>query len=152
MYSVWAVVAGIFFIWAAVLTYFEWKQNNFLHSIFPKSGDREIRRKFEEILAEVNRFKLDLSRLEKAVSDLDKKGYSHIQRVELMRFNPYGDTGGDQSFVVVMLDNKANGFVLTSLHARSGTRVFAKEVILGKSGKYKFSEEEEKTIKKALER
>ena len=74
----------------------------------------------------------------------------HIQRVELDRFNPYDDTGGDQSFVIAMLDNKGTGVVVTSLHARSGTRIFAKDVILGKSGKYQFSNEEEKIVKKAM--
>lgn len=151
MYSVWALAAGIFFVWAAVLSFLIWKQNNFLKSLFPRSGERDIRRKFEEILGEVNKFKLDLGGLEKKVLELDRKGFSHIQRVELLRFNPYNDTGGDQSFVLTLLDDKGNGIVVTSLHARSGTRIFAKEVILGRAGKHKFSQEEEKAVKKALE-
>lgn len=151
MYPVWGL-AGIFFIWTGVLSFLIWQQNKFLKSVFPKSGERDIRRKFEEVLGEINKFELDLGSLDKKVLDLESKGLSHIQRVELLRFNPYGDTGGDQSFVVALLDNKGNGVVVTSLHARSGTRIFAKDVILGKSGKYKFSEEEEKVVKKVLEK
>ncbi len=89
--------------------------------------------------------------MEKKVLELERKGLSHFQKVELMRFNPYQDTGGDQSFVLVLLDDKGSGVVITSLHARSGTRIFAKEVILGKAGNHKFSDEEEKAIKKALD-
>lgn len=151
MYSVWVLVAGAFFIWASVLSFLIWKQNNFLKSLFPKVGERDIRKKFIELLSEINKFKLDLGGLEKKAMELERGGLSHIQKMELMRFNPYQDTGGDQSFVLVFLDDKANGTVITSLHARSGTRIFAKEVILGKAGKHKFSDEEEKAIKKALE-
>ena len=151
MYPVW-IAAGIFFIWVTALSFLVWKQNNFLKSVFPKSGERDIRKKFEEVLEEVNKFKLDLGKFERAVLDLDQKGFAHIQKVELLRFNPYDDTGGDQSFVVVLLDDKGNGVVITSLHARASTRVFAKDVILGKSGKYKFSGEEEEAVKKALKK
>ncbi len=151
MYSVWILVAGIFFVWAAVLSFLIWKQNNFIKSLFPKSGERDIRKKFIEVLSEINKFKLDLGGMEKKVLELERKGLSHFQKVELMRFNPYQDTGGDQSFVLVLLDDKGSGVVITSLHARSGTRIFAKEVILGKAGNHKFSDEEEKAIKKALD-
>ena len=151
MYSVWVLAAGIFFVWAAVLSFLIWKQNNFIKSLFPKSGERDIRKKFIEVLSEINKFKLDLGGMEKKVLELERKGLSHFQKVELMRFNPYQDTGGDQSFVLVLLDDKGSGVVITSLHARSGTRIFAKEVILGKAGNHKFSDEEEKAIKKALD-
>lgn len=151
MYSVWAV-AGVFFIWLGVLTFWIWKQGNFLKSLFPKTGGRDIRRKFEEIVKEVGNFRLDLDKVKKDLEEVKIEGLGHIQKVELLRFNPYGDTGGDQSFVLVLLDDRGNGKVITSLHARGGTRIFAKDVILGKSGKYRFSEEEERVIKKALTR
>lgn len=151
MYSVWVLVAGAFFVWASILSFLIWKQNNFLKSLFPKSGERDIRKKFIELISEINNFKLSLGGLEKKALEIEKKGLSHIQKIELMRFNPYQDTGGDQSFVLVLLDDKGSGLIITSLHARSGTRIFAKEVILGRAGKHKFSQEEEKAIKKALE-
>ena len=151
MYSVW-VMAGIFFIWLLVLTFLIWQQNKFLKSVFPKSGERDIRRKFEETLAEIGNFENDLGRVKEEVKTLEKKELEHIQRVEFMRFNPYNDTGGDQSFMVVLLDDKGSGVLITSLHARSGTRIFAKDVIEGKSGKYEFSKEEEKIIKQAMNR
>ncbi len=150
MYSVWGLV-GIFFVWLGVLTFLVWRQNLLLRSLFPKSGGRDVRKKFEEILTEIENFGLGLSSLEKKVVQLKSEGLSHIQRIELLRFNPYDDTGGDQSFVVALLDDKGSGIVITSLHARSGTRIFAKDVVSGKAGKYKFSVEEEKVIKKALE-
>ena len=149
MYSDWVLV-GIFFVWLGILSFLVWRQNNFLKSLFPKSGERDIRRRFEEVLVEIEKYGVDLETLEKQVGDLESSRLIPIQRVELERFNPYDDTGGDQSFVIAFLNNKGNGVVITSLHARSGTRIFAKDVILGKSGKYEFSKEEERIIKKAM--
>lgn len=149
MYSDWVLV-GIFFVWLGILSFLVWRQNKFLKSLFPKSGERDIRRRFEEVLVEIEKYGVDLETLEKQVGDLESSRLIPIQRVELERFNPYDDTGGDQSFVIAFLNNKGNGVVITSLHARSGTRIFAKDVILGKSGKYEFSKEEERIIKKAM--
>lgn len=120
------------FIWLMVLSYFIWRNSIFLNSLFPKNKRSDIREKFEEI-----------------VGLIDKSSY-HLQRVALFRYNPYDDTGGDQSFSLALLDDKGNGIIVTSLHSRSGTRVFAKPVISGGSAKYRFSKEEEEVIKRAM--
>lgn len=134
MYPDWVWFLGVvFFAWLGALSYFTWKNSNFLRALFPKEKRGDIKNKFEEIMGMVD------------------KSDHHIQKVELIRYNPYDETGGDQSFSVALLDNEGIGVVVTSLHARSGTRVFAKPVIKGSSGKYRFSREEEFVIKKALE-
>jgi len=151
MYSDWVVpaVAGLM-LWAGVLTYFVWRQENFLKSLFPKSGERDIRKKFEENLKTIEDYGLDLGKFKNKLSEIEKLGLDHVQRVSLLRYNPYGDTGGDQSFTLALLDDKGNGFVLSSLHTRSVTRVFAKPVENGKAGKHEFSEEEKKAIEQAM--
>lgn len=152
MYSDWvgSVALGILVIWLGVLSFLIWQQNKFLQSLFPKSGERDIRKKFTEVIRIVEEFRGELSGLENKVKIIKDRGLEHIQRVELLRFNPYDDTGGNISFTVCFLDNKGSGIVMTSLHARSGTRVFGKEVILGKSKKFELSKEEEAVIKKAM--
>ncbi|MGH2476204.1 MAG: DUF4446 family protein, partial [Candidatus Limnocylindrales bacterium] len=71
-----------------------------------------------------------------------------FQRVGLVRFNPFEDTGGNQSFALALLDSDGNGWVLSSLHARSGTRVYAK-VITGGRAEGALSEEESAAVKQA---
>ncbi|OGE29346.1 hypothetical protein A2867_03265 [Candidatus Daviesbacteria bacterium RIFCSPHIGHO2_01_FULL_40_11] len=153
MYSDWVGPAtlGILVVWLGVLSLFFLRQSKFLKSFFPRSGERDIRKKFEEILKTIESFRGELSDLESAVEAFRNQGLQHIQRVELLRFNPYDDTGGDISFTACFLDQKGSGIVITSLHARVGTRVFGKEVICGKSKKYQLSKEEEQVIKKAME-
>lgn len=152
MYSDWvlALAGGIIFLWLLVLSYLTWRQNKFLGELFPKSGERDIRKKFEEILGAVGKFKLDLGDLRDKLSEIEKDGAVHIQRVELLRYNPFGDTGGDQSFTVALLDRSGSGFIITSLHSRSGTRVFGKPVSKGKASGFEFSKEEEEVVKKAM--
>lgn len=154
MYSDWSVFAGVVtavFVWLGFLSFFVWRQNKFLKALFPKSGERDIRKKFEELVNAVEGFNDRLVSLDDKVTQVDVQGMQHIQKVELMRFNPFNETGGDQSFAICLLDNEGSGIVVTSLHTRSGTRVFAKPVIKGRSGKYELSKEEELVIKKAME-
>jgi hypothetical protein len=57
---------------------------------------------------------------------LERSVQSHIQHLGMVRFNPFHDTGGDQSFAVALTDGLGNGLVLTSLHSRDVTRTYAK--------------------------
>lgn len=56
-----------------------------------------------------------------------------FQRVGLVRYNPFEETGGNQSFALALLDAAGDGWVLSSLHARSGTRVYAKAITGGRA-------------------
>lgn len=137
-------------IWLLTVTVFLFREHKFLSKLFPKSGDRDIRKKFEEVIQAVSHSRLDIDKLNGKLAELEKQGLGHIQKVELLRYNPYGDTGGDQSFSVVLLDNLGDGVVITSLHSREATRIFAKSIVKGKAGRHQLSKEEEEVVRKAL--
>lgn len=73
------------------------------------------------------------------------------QKIAIVRFNPFGDTGGDQSFVLAVLDAHNSGYVLTSIHGREGTRVYVKPIDFGKS-KHTLSIEEKQALGSAEKR
>ncbi|MBI4036367.1 DUF4446 family protein [Candidatus Daviesbacteria bacterium] len=151
MYSDWVIVlSAVFLVWLVILTYQNWKERKLLSELFAKSGERDIRKKFEEILKGVGEARLKSLDLDKKIATLREDSLSYIQKVALLRYNPYEDTGGDISFSLALLDDRGNGLVVTSLHGRAGTRIFAKDVTEGKVGKYNFSKEEERVIKKAM--
>jgi hypothetical protein len=56
-----------------------------------------------------------------------------FQRLGLVRYNPFEETGGNQSFALALLDADGDGWILSSLHARAGTRVYAKAITGGRS-------------------
>lgn len=73
---------------------------------------------------------------------------SHVQHVGLLRYNPFSHTGGDQSFVLALADHDGNGAIVNSLHAREGTRVYAKPLVAWQSTST-LTEEEQTAIGKA---
>jgi hypothetical protein len=68
----------------------------------------------------------------------------------VVRFNPFKDTGSDQSFALALMDFADNGLAISSLFTRDGTRVYSKPIEKGKS-KYPLSEEEKRAIEQAKE-
>jgi len=72
-----------------------------------------------------------------------------FQRIGLVRFNPFEDTGGNQSFALALLDANGDGIVLSSLHSRTGTRVYAKAVNGGRS-ETALSDEETQAVRDAM--
>jgi hypothetical protein len=89
-----------------------------------------------------------VDRLDTRTSRLEASAPRAFQRVGLVRFNPFEDTGGNQSFALALLDAEGNGWVLSSLHARTGTRVYAKAIRAGRSDGA-LSDEESTAIKQA---
>lgn len=83
------------------------------------------------------------------IKELDNIALHSIQKVSVLRFNPFSEIGSNQSFAIALLDQKDNGFVVSSLHAKEGTRIYAKPIKHGES-QYPLSKEEEAAIKKAL--
>ena len=95
---------------------------------------RELKENFEKILAEFE--------------NLKKENKFNLQKVGLVRFNPFKEVGGNQSFSIALLDGDDNGIVITSLYTREGNRVYGKPIKQGQSD-YLLSEEEKKAIEKA---
>jgi len=90
----------------------------------------------------------EVERLGTRTNRLEAAAPHAFQRVGLVRFNPFEDTGGNQSFALALLDADGNGWVLSSLHARTGTRVYAKAIRSGRSDGA-LSDEESAAIKQA---
>jgi len=71
-------------------------------------------------------------------------------KINLIRFNPFDELGGDQSFILCLLDNTNSGVIITSLHNRDSTRVYAKAIKNGKSENLALSKEETKALIKTI--
>lgn len=126
------IVGTAILIWQLVLTYF-----------FVKVTKRH--KELSELEKEDSQRNL-IAKLNERIGQVEKKELEHIQKVNILRFNPFNETGGDNSFTLCLLDAKLDGVVLTGLHTREKTRMYAKEIKSGKS-KYELSKEEQKLIK-----
>jgi hypothetical protein len=87
------------------------------------------------------------TQLQKDVEVLNTKMKKAIRGVDTIRFNPFADQGGNQSFTIGLLDEENNGLVLSSLYSRERMSVFAKPIKEGRS-EHELTEEEKKVLNK----
>jgi len=91
----------------------------------------------------------DVEQVATRTAAIEKDLQGSFGRVGLVRFNPFEDTGGNQSFALALLDGRGDGFIVSSLHARTGTRLYAKAVTAGAS-ETALSDEESTALQQAL--
>lgn len=72
-----------------------------------------------------------------------------IQKVGIVRYSAFKDTGSDLSFAVALLDEKNSGVVFNGIYSREMSNIYAKPVENGNSS-YTLSEEEAEAIRKAI--
>ncbi len=99
----------------------------------------------KQLLSQFKDLKEGFKKISNKMEELKKNNKFSIQRIGIVRFNPFKESGGDQSFSIALLDGNKNGVVITSLYGREGNRIFAKPIKKGKS-EYLLTEEEKEAI------
>lgn len=74
-----------------------------------------------------------------------------VQKVGIVRFNAFEDTGSDLSFAVALLNAENSGIVLSAIYGRNETRTYAKPIVAGESS-YFLTNEEKQALKNAKEK
>lgn len=105
----------------------------------------DLKQVLEKLLGRVSENQKEVGALSKRIDWLEDDGKSHVQKVGLVRFNPFKELGGDHSFSLAILDAHDSGIIITSLHTRDRTRVYMKDIKKGKST-FELSEEERKAL------
>lgn len=88
--------------------------------------------------------------LHRAAATLNGAVARSVQCVGIVRYNPFQETGGDQSFALALLTPSGDGVVISSLHTRTATRFYAKPVKAGNSP-LSLSDEELQAVHQAME-
>jgi hypothetical protein len=86
----------------------------------------------------------ELYNISNQINILAHKGF---HKFAMLRFNPFKEVGGNQSFSLALLNGKNNGLVISSLYTREGTRIYTKIITNGLSEKHPLTEEEKEVIK-----
>ena len=95
--------------------------------------------------------KKGFAEVKKRLDFLEDDGKNHVQKVGLVRYNPFKELGGDHSFSLAILDAHLSGIVITGLHTRDRTRVYMKEIVKGKSV-HELSNDEKKALDEAIKK
>jgi len=140
---------GLIIGWQLVLSILFYQISKYQKKLSKGVGVKDLKTVLEKILKDYGEHSQKISEIIKSVKALEQDGTYHVQKIGLVRFNPYGDTGGNQSFCLAVLDNNDSGFIISSLHGRETTRLYAKPIKKGKAQNFELSAEEKEAIKNA---
>ncbi|MCK5412810.1 MAG: DUF4446 family protein [Candidatus Pacebacteria bacterium] len=114
-------------------------------SFFTGKQSKDLEEVIYNQIKNSNKINENIDKIYKENEEIRENIKKCIQKVGVVRFNPFGDVGGNQSFAIALLDNSLSGVIILSLYSRDGVKVYSKQIIEGKS-EYKLSEEEEKAL------
>lgn len=92
----------------------------------------------------------DIQELYNISNQINKLAFRSYHKIGMIRFNPFKDVGGDQSFAIALLNGRNNGITLSSLYSRDGARFYAKSIVNGESPKHPLTQEEKDAISIAI--
>lgn len=139
----------ILLIWATLLSILFYKLNSKILTISKGNKELSLIDVLNKVIGRQNKIEKGLDSLNKEVEGLIFDSKFYIQKIGLVRFNPFNDTGGDQSFILALINSEDSGVVISGLHTRNGTRWYAKKVVKGKGIEHELSEDEIRAVKSA---
>ena len=103
-----------------------------LDAVTRGSEGRSLEGVLDSHLQRVYNVARDVETIQARAKAQDVRGRKAVQRVGLVRFNAFEDTASNQSFALALLDGDEDGLVLSSIHSRQATRVYAKAISAGR--------------------
>jgi Protein of unknown function (DUF4446) len=143
------LIIGILFLWIVTLEWRFLRTTRTIRRLFTGRTGVDLEQMLRAYLQRVDHTDNLVGELVARTSQLEKKAPMHVQHVGVIRFNPFPDKGGDQSFAVALLDDHADGVVFSGLHSRGDSRVYSKPIVGGNST-YALTEEEKEAISRAM--
>lgn len=148
MFNFQVIIVILFGVWLLLLSLLSLFIFKFFRRLSKGVKEPDLRKTLDRILNLLSKNEDGLQKAEKEIEKLKDEGFSHVQKIGLVRFNPFKEIGGDHSFSLAILDGKDSGLIITTLHTRERTRVYSKAIKNGKC-EFELSEEEKKALLKA---
>jgi len=143
-------ILAVNLIWIIILTVLFAKTNKIFKNITKGISKKDLKTILNEIASSLKDAGKEIKAIQQDIDDIEDEMKAHIQKIGFIRFNPFSDTGGNQSFSFCLLDDYNDGIVITSLHSRDSTRIYSKKIKNGKAKGRELSKEEKEALKDAL--
>ena len=145
-------ILSIILLIAFIITIFRISNINKKYKEFMKKlgNGKNLEEDLENYMYRVDRVEKQNAEINTLIQNIDKDLENCVQKVGIVRYSAFQDTGSDLSFTLALLDEKNTGVVLNGIYSREMSNIYAKPVEAGKSS-YTLSEEEQQAIKKAME-
>jgi hypothetical protein len=145
-----AVVLAGTIAWVAVLQVRQARMIKQYRHLMTGAESENLEEVLNGYVSEVRRALETVSTLEAQTRRMDRTLKHSMQWLGIIRYNPFRNTGGNQSFAVALVDGHGDGVVISSLHARENTRVYAKPLNKWESP-YTLTDEEKQAIARAYQ-
>lgn len=143
-------IYGGFALWLIICTVLLIRMLLHYRNLTANVSKKDLISSLNHLISISERNSKDLEILNEKLNREIAENKKHLQKVGFKRYNPFTDTGGDQSFTAAILDDLGDGIMISSLHSRENTRLYAKKVDGGKVSSQSLSNEEQEVIKQAL--
>ena len=117
--------------------------------LIKKLGNTDIKESLKNYIYRVEKVEQKTDTIIKYCKDLENNMTKCIQKIGIVRYSAFRDTGSDLSFALALLDYNNNGVILNGIYSREMSNIYAKPVENGEST-YTLSEEEKTALKMAL--
>ena len=141
------ILFGVIFFWLIFLTIIFYNLYSHYQKLTKWINKKDLNSILEDLLKKFEKETVRVDELVKETQKIQSENGYNIQKMGLVRFNPFSETGGNQSFSLALLDGEDSGLVITSLHSREMTRIYAKPVKKQKADGFELSAEEKQAIK-----
>ncbi len=141
---------GAIALWLIVITFLLIKMLLHYRNLTADVSKKDLISSLNHLISLSERNSKDIETLTEKLNHEINENKKHLQKLGFKRYNPFTDTGGDQSFTAALLDDLGDGIMISSLHSRENTRLYAKKVEGGKVSAQTLSSEEQEVIKQAL--
>ncbi len=146
MFSVMVILLIGFIVMIAKFSSLNKRYKNFMQKL---GNGKNLEEDLETYLYRVDKVEKQNAEIAHQINNLDNDLTKCIQKVGIVRYNAFKDTGSDLSFALALLDENNDGVVLNGIYSREMSNIYAKPVEKGKSN-YTVSEEEAQAIQKAI--
>lgn len=150
IYVIIGLMIGIFVLlmFCLVLAIRIGKMKKVYHEFIQGKDGKSLESVIIDELKEVQCIKGDLVEIKKRTDSLEEKLVSTYQKMGIVKYDAFKETGGKLSFSLALLNEDNSGFVINSMHSgREGCYTYVKEVIHGESFITLSNEEKEAIIK-----
>lgn len=147
--SLLVIFSLIFLVWNLTLHWQIHETRKKIKLMFKGTKVADLEGVIFEQIKRLRQTEKDLKELNKFAHYLEKMALQSVQKVGVIRFNPFRDVGGDQSFCIAFLNAQNSGFTLSSLFTKEGARIYTKPITNSNSS-YPLTQEEKDAIETAM--
>lgn len=147
--------AGIVVLVFMILVISLWVKLNKLRKSYQTmlngSGSLNVEQVLMELQQKGNEQAEVIRRQAQTIASMQQQMKKMKSNVTVHRYNAFSETGSDLSFSIAIVDDEQDGVVLTGIHNRDHTFVYAKPLEQGQS-KYTLSPEEKEVITRSSQK